>query len=310
MTRLKGFLPSMHTLAALALFALVCTATAVAANKISGSTIKKGTITKKQIAKNTISENRLNAGVRAKLNKAGGTGATGPPGQSGTATYTNPEWAIIDRNTIGSAVGALRAGPYTLPANTGTPPFGVGSLGLQTSNAGTTSADPAEKVSFGNQVDFAGQPVLGLTQVGFRAFQTGENNGTQANPTPTNVPNITFEIDPNLTADPTNFSSMVWNPATPLASNQWSGYLDATTTGDWFLTGNAGTATNCTLNNRCTFAQLKAALDDGGASGAPQILTAAVVKGRDFTYSGAVDGLRINNVVYDFEPFGVVERAP
>ena len=307
MTRLKGFLPSMHTLAALALFALVGTATAVAAGKISGSTIKKGTITKKQIKKNTISENRLNAAVRAKLSKAGGTGAQGPVGPAGTATYTNPEWGIIDRNTIGSAVGALRAGPYTLPANTGTPPFGVGSLGLQTSNNATSgSSDNAEKVAFGNQVDFAGNPVLGLTQVGFRVFQTGENNAINA----ANVPNITFEIDPNLTSNPTNFSSMVWTPVTPLPSNQWSGSLDATSTGGWFLTGAAGGATGCTLATPCTFAQLKTALDDGGASGAPQILTAAVVKGRDYTFSGAVDGLRINNVVYDFEPFGVVERAP
>ena len=68
----------------------------------------------------------------------------------------DPRVGVIDRNTIGSAVGDSPGGSVTLPANTGTPPFGVGSLGLQTSNDGTTSADPAEKIAFGNQVDFAG----------------------------------------------------------------------------------------------------------------------------------------------------------
>lgn len=48
----------------------------------------------------------------------------------------------------------------------------------------------------------------------------------------------------------------------------------------------------------------------GRGSGA-SVLTAAVAKGTDsFGFSGAGDGLRINDIVYDFEPFGTVERAP
>jgi hypothetical protein len=35
-----------------------------------------------------------------------------------------------------------------------------------------------------------------------------------------------------------------------------------------------------------------------------------VTKGRDYAFSGAVDALRINNQVFDFEPFGVYTRTP
>ena len=59
------------------------------------------------------------------------------------------------------------------------------------------------------------------------------------------------------------------------------------------------------LATPCTFSQLQTALNDGGD--AATILTVAVGKGRDFAWSGAVDGLRLNSTIYDFEPFGVVE---
>ncbi|MFF7982041.1 hypothetical protein ACFZDK_23415 [Streptomyces sp. NPDC007901] len=90
--------------------------------------------------------------------------------------------------------------------------------------------------------------------------------------------------------------------------NQWSPFLDATTTGTWYLTGSAGTTTGCNLTTQCTFQAVLAALDDGGAE--PVIYTAGVSKGRDFLWAGAVDGLRINRRVHDFEPDGVrISRA-
>ena len=49
--------------------------------------------------------------------------------------------------------------------------------------------------------------------------------------------------------------------------------------------------------------ELKEELDDGGPGAT--VLTAAVGKGRDYMWIGAVDGLRINQNVYDFEPDGV-----
>ena len=92
----------------------------------------------------------------------------------------------------------------------------------------------------------------------------------------------------------------------------WSGYLDATTTGTWGITGDQfntpATVANCGLNGPgCTFAQVKTLLGDAGAT----IYTAAVTKGRDAAFQGAVDGLTINGSVYDFEPFGVnITTAP
>ncbi|MEW2129050.1 hypothetical protein [Streptomyces sp. NPDC005435] len=215
-------------------------------------------------------------------------------------------WGVITRNTIGSPVAALREGPYGSFGVTGAaarPPFGTGSLGIEVADNSTSLTPPSEKVDFGNEVDFYGKPVLGLTQVGFRVFQTGENVSYGG---PRNLPNIKFEINPNVAAHPGDtYSTLVWVPGPVTTTDRWSGYLDATTTGTWYLTGGE---TACTQAAPCTFAQVKASLNDGGA--APLIYTAAVGKGRDYLWTGAVDGLRINNNVYDFEANGVkVRRA-
>ena len=167
----------------------------------------------------------------------------------------------------------------------------------------TSKVPPSEKAYFGNEVDFYGDPVLGLQQVGFHVFQTGEN---VTNGGPRNMPNINFEIDPNLTLNPSNYTSMVWIPPAAPAVNQWSGYMDATTTGEWYFTGSVGVTTGCNQVTTCTFTQAKAALNDGPP--APIIYTVAVNKGRDSLWAGAVDGLRINSDIYDFELVGVFER--
>ncbi|MEV2245046.1 hypothetical protein [Streptomyces sp. NPDC049970] len=211
---------------------------------------------------------------------------------------------MITRNTIGSPVAALRNGPFGSFGVTGPsarPPYGTGSLGIEVADSSTSLTPPSEKVDFGNEVDFYGDPVSGLTKVGFHVFQTGENVSYGG---PQNMPNIRFEINPSLAAAPaTTYSSMVWVPDASPVTDRWSPYLDATTTGRWFLTGNAGTVTGCNQTTQCSFQQLKAALADGGAQAV--IYTAAVGKGRDSMWIGAVDGLRLNRSVYDFEAAGV-----
>ncbi|MER6158718.1 hypothetical protein ABT147_24720 [Streptomyces sp. NPDC001868] len=219
-------------------------------------------------------------------------------------------WGVIARNTIGSPVAELRNGPFGsfgVLGPEGRPPYGRGSLGIEVANDSTTLNPRSEKVDFGNEVDFFSKPVSGLTEVGFHVFQTGENvtygGGT------TNMPNIRFEIDPNLAA-PNNgitYSTLVWMPPNSPVTNRWSPYLDATETGTWYLTGGAGTATGCTLAAPCTFAAVKTALDQDGGDPAT-ILTAAVGKGRDFMWIGAVDGFRVNETIYDFERWGVRPR--
>ena len=73
------------------------------------------------------------------------------------------------------------------------------------------------------------------------------------------------------------------------------------------LTGAEGAATGCTDALVCDFAAVKAALAADGAP-APTILSIAVGKGRDNRWVGAVDGLRLNNTIYDFEKRGVAAR--
>ena len=224
------------------------------------------------------------------------------PALAATMGSTKSEhWGVITRNTIGSPVADLRDGPYGsfgVTGPTAQPPFGKGSLGIEVANVpGAT-----EKATFGNEVDFYGDPVLAITEAGFHVFTTGENvsyGGLR------NLPNIALEIDPNLTTNPTNYTSMVWVPGPrPAASvNRWSGYIDATTDGDWYFTGSAGVTTGCNQVTFCSFTQAKAALDDGGDT--PVIYTVSVGKGRDSMWIGAVDGLRLNDRVYDFEDGGV-----
>ena len=239
-----------------------------------------------------------------------GSGAIGPQGPQGVpgvagsnATISSGHWGVINRNTIGSPDIGLRGGPFvSAPAPFGAPPFGTGSLEFTVANPGPTVT---EKASYGNEVDFLGTPIAGLTAVGFHVFTTGENSVIAAN-----MPGITFEIDPNLTATASNFSSLVFQPsANPTTPNQWSPYIDATldASGTWFLTGAAGTATSCNQTTPCTFTAVKAALSQGTGA---VILTAAVTKGRDNAWQGAIDGFRINNQIFDFEETGVLAVTP
>jgi hypothetical protein len=246
----------------------------------------------------------LVAGLAFAVAVVSATAAPRSPTQK-AAIDLRPHWGIVTRNTIGSPVAELRYGPYgsfgvTGPASR--PPFGTGSLGIETADAATAQAPPSEKVDFGNEVDFLGDPVLGLNQIGFHVFQTGENATISAR----NMPNIRLEIDPNLTLNPSNYTTMVWNPPAAPVVNRWSGYIDATTSGDWYFTGAAGVTTGCNQVTTCTFTQAKASLNDGPP--APIIYTLAVGKGRDNNWVGAVDGLRVNASVFDFEFFGVLER--
>ncbi|MFD6994582.1 hypothetical protein [Streptomyces sp. NPDC059943] len=246
-------------------------------------------------------------GITALIAIAASTVPASASTDTGGKWASSDHWGVITRNTIGSPVADLRNGPFGsfgINGPSARPPYGRGSLGIEVADRSTSLTPPSEQVTFGNEVDFYGDRVLALNKVGFHVFQTGENvsyGGTG------NLPNIKFEINPNLAAAPaTTYSSMVWNPAPVLSTNRWSPFLDATTTGTWFLTGNAGTVTGCNLSSQCTFQALTTALTDGGAQ--PTIYTAGVGKGRDYMWIGAVDGLRINRAVYDFEADGVKTR--
>jgi hypothetical protein len=263
---------------ALVALCLAISGGAYAATQISGSNIKDGTIAPRKL--NKVAQNRL-------YHSAG------------------QHWGVIARNTIGSGVADLRAGPYGsfgLSGPSAAPPGGIGSLGIQVSDDATSQSPASEKVSFGNEVDFFGDPVSGLSEAGFNVFQTVENASISSR----NMPNITLEINPNVAG--VNYTGMVWVPDPAPVLNRWSGFINAATTGDWYFTNSAvASATGCTQALTCSLADAKQALvDENDGSGAATIDTIAIAKGRDDQWVGAVDRLRINSKIYNFEPYGVV----
>jgi hypothetical protein len=285
--------------------ALIGGGTAAAANFVTSKDVKNDSLRSVDVKNGSLRVKDLTDAAVDTLQKpgpqgaTGATGAQGPKGDTGAqgpkgdtgpsgkdgkdATYVGANWSIVDRNVIGNGDSFLRAGPDGAP-------FGVGSLGIRTGS----SADAA---NFGNQLDFQGDLVADLYQVGYWVFTTGENRSIS----PTNLPNVKFEIDPNLTTS--NFSTMVFVPnATPAGWTE----IDATdpAAGYWYLTGQGGTDSGCSHATSCTFEEVKAKLP------AATIYTVQVGKGRDNAFSGAVDGLGVNNAVYDFEPFGVHTLAP
>ena len=313
---------SWRTIAVGAVIAVISiAAVAGAANLITGKDVKNGTLKSQDLADSAVKGKKLSAKVRAKLNKhaaAGATGATGATGQDGATgatgqsgvspTYQGPNWGVIDRNTIGSPVADLRAGPFTAGAN-GTPPSGDGSLGIVVGSGN-------EKAAFGDEVDFVGDNVSDLNQVGFQVYNTKENRtDNTSNSGAVNMPSIGIEINPNgAGGTTTGFSTMVFSPTSNSPDYQWSPYIDATdgSQGLWGLTGSQfnspATQDNCGLNGpRCTFAQMQAFLATGNGA---QMGAVQITKGRDYAWQGAVDDLRINDQVFNFEPFGVITQAP
>ncbi|MEE1767087.1 hypothetical protein PUR34_02520 [Streptomyces sp. JV185] len=122
---------------------------------------------------------------------------------------SSDHWGAITRNTIGSPVAALRNGPsgsFGVTGPSARPPYGQGSLGIEVANGSTSLTPPIEKVAFGNEVDFYGDPALGLNQVGFHVFQPSENLSYGGSG---NMPDITFEMNPNLTAAPASIYSLL-----------------------------------------------------------------------------------------------------
>jgi len=250
---------------------------ATAARLITGQQIKDGSITRRDLGHGV--QRTL---ARATHQPAVVTGPQGAQGPAGTAEYVGPHWSVIDRNVVGNGDSALRAGPLV-------PPYGVGSLGLRTGSA-------ADKAAFGNELDLRGAPLP--TRIGYSLYTTGEN----AAAAPDNLPNITLEIDPTGPgASGPDYASLVYDP-TAVPADAWTSQ-DAASAARWWLTGAAGTSTGCTLAHYCTLEQVRAALP------AATLLTVSVSKGRDRAFSGAVDGLRVDDQLFDFEPLGVLARA-
>ena len=279
---------------------------------ITGRDIQRGSITSREIRDRTIRNrdirrrvitlNRLTPRVQNLIRQSGAQGpggapgAPGAPGGSGGSTpiLTSGNFGIVDRAVFGSPMAQLRSGPSD-------PPSGNGSLGLLV--AGRPDYNPPEKIAYG--IAESGL-VSRLRNVGFAVFTTPANvtRGGQV----ANMPNIQFEINPRLTdaSGAITFSTLNFN-AENGAVHAWT-TIDATDpdAGRWNLTGRAGTATGCASGSPtagCTFEQIKDRVPDATIS------TVMINKGRDFEWQGAVDALRINGRIADFEEGGVVIRV-
>ena len=281
--------------------ALAGTTGAVAKSMITTHDIQSGAVTHRVIRDGAVHQKDISSSLLAKLKGVGPAGPRGPQGPAGQdgkdgqdgargpegppAQYDGPNWSIIDRNVIGNGDAFLRSGPSA--AGDVAPPSGIGSLGIRTG-----SGD--DKAAFGNQVDFFDQSLSTLNTVSYDVFTTGENNSA---PIDNNLPSVEFELNPHTAAR--SYSTLVFVPS-PAASNVWS-EEDASTAKQWYFTGGFGTDTGCNQATYCTLAEAQAEAPEA------TLLSVEITKGRDYAFSGAVDDLRINNKVYDFEPLGVTE---
>ncbi len=279
--RLRG---SRVALIAAVGLALGAAGTAIGGQLITGKDVKNGSLKSKDVKQGTLKGGDVTDGSIGGADLSAGAKAS---------VFSGPNWGIADRNVIGNGDSYLRAGPVVIgfedvPA--AEPPYGIGSLGLRTGSG-------EDKAAFGNQVDFLGDE-FGIAQLGYWVYTTAENRAPAAD----NLPNIQFEIDANLTPPP----SIDFTTATYVPENQLPGWneIDAVADGEWFLTGEEGTATGCNQTTTCTWDELQEAVPEA------EIFTVMFGKGRDHAFSGAVDGLQIDDTVYDFEPLGVRITAP
>ena len=202
---------------------------------------------------------------------------------------------------MGSPSAFLRSGP-------GSTPVGKGSLNLLVGGNTKTETNELQKVAYGNEIDFAGTPLSSMTAVGFNVYTTGEDI-TAGNGTP-NMPGIAFEIDPNVTG---KLALLVPGLHAEQHGGQHVERLHRRHQGRHRPLGphRLGVRRNEVRHQRhpMHWDELQTYLAENN-NGTPAKITysVGVTKGRDFSWQGAVDGLRINGTVFDFEETGVFAR--
>jgi hypothetical protein len=264
----------------------------IANNSVTWAEIANGTIRGTEVADKTLDLSKFTESALAELrgNNGGNNGG-----------YAGEHWGVILRNTQADGSAMLRSGPYAgIQDGDGavTPPRGIGSLQVQTGDGAR------DKVAFGNEVDYVGKNLSSIDKVGFAVFRTGEDANAAHGGSVDNLPSITFEVDPNLTENPSNYSSLVFVPKGAASdANTWRTF-DATDAADgaWFFTGAAGTATSCNMTTMCSWAQIQE------KAPAATLYSVAVAKGADHEFQGAVDELVVGADTYDFEPRGVLKH--
>ncbi|MFI6509890.1 hypothetical protein ACIBCT_19990 [Streptosporangium sp. NPDC050855] len=214
----------------------------------------------------------------------------------GETVCADDTWGIIGRETLGDPSAVYRTGPYartdpTVSAADVPPPYGSGSIGIIVD-------DEPDEIAFGNETDFAELPVGDITTLSYWVFAGTDSMADVS------LPSLTIEADPNVgTTDVTKLiylpeaSTAPSAPATPTV-NTWQQYDAGAAGSAWYATGATGTLIGCTQATPCTFDELKARLPDA-------VITFSLgFASTDGPFIGAIDGLQVNNTVYDFEFLG------
>ncbi|WP_062348622.1 hypothetical protein [Herbidospora yilanensis] len=228
-------------------------------------------------------------------------GAVAPAGAKPADPYSPEKWGVIGRNSAGNASAFLRLGPWgretpAEPAATQAPPYGMGSLGF-------IVGGDSDHIQFGNETDFAGMRLADIDVLRYWIFTAADEDVFPAIKPPT----LNLEVDPNQGM--VDYTSLVYlpsesaSPSAPAvrAAGRWQRYEPSAANGKWYLTRPVPGVIGCTQASPCSFAVLKAQLPDAAIS-----FSVAFNKGsQDGPFFGAVDGLLINDTLYDFEPLGV-----
>ena len=187
----------------------------------------------------------------------------------------NGNWGLVNRNIIGAATAQVRTGPFT-------PPYGPGSINFLVPSGN-------DKMAYGNEVDFVGVPLSSVTTLGFSVFTTGENAAIN----PANLPNLGIEIDPT---GPARRDQL--HDAGQRLHRRAGQHVEPRERlrGPVVPDGGAGTASGCNQVTYCTLAQVKAFYPNAS------LLAVQITKGRDYAWNGAVDGVVVNDTVYDLAP--------
>lgn len=218
----------------------------------------------------------IGAGVPGPTGATGAPGAQGPQGPTGptgpAAPVGLPNWGIIARNTIGNAFAIAQQGGLYL---------------------GTASG--ADKIAYGNEQDFAGDPLPASTSLTVNV--TGEDLGIYAR----NVPNVAMEIVPGALSTDTSqvFSYSTLNSVITAATVLVPNADNVLAEDAYWMTGAAGTASGCNQAHYCTMAEVQAAFPDAA------ILTVGVNKGRDYAFQGVAKALSIGSQTFTFRDGGV-----
>lgn len=327
---LKGRRPSASMVVAIAALVMAMAGSATAVTMISGQQIRNGTVTGAKLKNQTIHAHKLTRaavrtlrgqrgprglrgvpgapgaigpagpqGVQGLVGPQGPAGAPGPAGAQGEigpqgpagqdAEFSSQPWSMIGRNSYGAPSYTFGVGPFGRSDHSQAradvdPPYGIGSLQLAMTDS--------DRFVFGNEKDFAGLELAQISALSYWVYP-----GLDDDPGVGDMPSITIEIDPGLPI--ANYSSLQFLPDSA-EQNTWN-EIDALEGDGWYISNAAvRSEVACENPNRCTWNELLVGLPDAAVG-----YSLGIGKPTSGPLVAAVDALRINDRIYDFEPGGV-----